>query len=231
MKPSLIYRLAKWVTRYLMLPLYGSIEVKGAENIPSSGPLVVAANHLNDADPGVLTWSIPRGLVFMTKAELFKVPGLKQFLEAFGAFPVRRGEADLGALRAASEILKRGDALVIFPEGTRSGGSARMRKAHSGTALIALRGNYPILPCAITGSQHMGMPLMFLKPFRRWRITLTIGEPFVLPKPERLNGEAAAAGTQVIMEKIASLLPESYRGYYGSSEHPEESEPPLAGEL
>ncbi|MGE0059687.1 MAG: lysophospholipid acyltransferase family protein [Dehalococcoidia bacterium] len=231
MKPHLMYRLANWVTRYLMLPFYATLEVRGVQNVPPSGPLVVVANHLNDADPGVLSWSIPRRLVYMTKVELFKVPVLKQFLESYGAFPVRRGEADLGALRAASEILKRGDALVIYPEGTRSGGAARMRKAHPGTALIALRGNYPILPCAITGSQHMGMPLMFLKPFRRWRITLTIGEPFVLPKPERLNAEAAAAGTEVIMAKIAALLPESYRGYYGSSEHPVEAEPPLAGEL
>jgi 1-acyl-sn-glycerol-3-phosphate acyltransferase len=211
------------------LPFYATLEVKGIENVPPSGPVVVVANHLNDTDPGILAWSLPRHLFFMTKVELFKIPVLKQFLQAYGAFPVRRGEADLGALRTASEILKRGDALVIYPEGTRSGAAARMRKAQAGTALVAMRGDYPILPCAITGSLYMALPFMFVKPFRRWRITLTIGEPFVLPKPERLNAEAAEAGTQVIMEKIAALLPESYRGYYGSSESAGASAP-LAGD-
>ena len=100
-----------------------------------------------------------------------------------------------------------------------------------GVALIALRGDYPVLPCAITGSQHMSLPFMFFKPFRRWHITLTVGEPFVLPKPERLNAEAAAAGTREIMARIAALLPESYRGYYGSSgEGAREPAPPLAGD-
>jgi 1-acyl-sn-glycerol-3-phosphate acyltransferase len=229
MKAPLTYRLSNWLTRYCVLPFYARLEVRGVENVPHDGPLVVVANHLNDADPGILSWGLPRRLIFMTKVELFKFPVLKQFLEAYGAFPVRRGEGDLGALRAASEILKEGGALVIYPEGTRSGAAARMRQAHPGTALVAMRGDYPILPCAITGSQHMAMPFMFLKPFRNWRITLTIGEPFVLPKPERLNSEAAAAGTQVIMEKVAGLLPESYRGYYGSSGNAEQ-QAPLAGE-
>jgi 1-acyl-sn-glycerol-3-phosphate acyltransferase len=229
---SRTYRFSTWFTHYFVLPFYASMEAKGLENVPMDGPVVVAANHLNDADPGVLAWNIKRPLTFMTKVELFKIPVLKQFLVAYGAFPVRRGEADLAALRTASEVLRDGGALVIYPEGTRSGAKASMREAMPGAALIALRGDYPVLPCAITGSQHMSLPLMFLKPFRRWHITLTVGEPFVLPKPERLNAEAAAEGTRVIMEKIAALLPESYRGYYGSSEQrANQSAPPLAGDL
>lgn len=227
----IVYRLANSLTRRFVLPFYATLEVRGVENVPPDGPLVVAVNHLNDGDPGILGWSIPRKLVFMTKAELFKVPVLKQFLEAYGAFPVRRGEADLGALRAAGEVLKAGDALVIFPEGKRSGEPARMGKAQAGTALVALRSDVPVLPCAIIGSQHMAMPKMFLKPFQRWHITVTIGEPFVLPKPARLNAEAAAEGTQVIMEKIAALLPEGYRGYYGSKPAAEDPKPPLAGDV
>jgi 1-acyl-sn-glycerol-3-phosphate acyltransferase len=219
------------VTRHILLPPYASMEARGLENVPMTGPVVVASNHLNDTDPGVLVWNFGRPLTFMTKSELFKIPLLKQFLVAFGAFPVRRGEADLGALRAASEVLKLGGALVIFPEGTRSGARAALKEAMPGVALIALRGDYPVLPCAITGSQHMSLPFMFFKPFRRWHITLTVGESFVLPKPERLNAEAAAAGTREIMARIAALLPESYRGYYGSSgEGAREPAPPLAGD-
>jgi 1-acyl-sn-glycerol-3-phosphate acyltransferase len=128
-------------------------------------------------------------------------------------------------------VLKDGNALVIYPEGTRSGAEAKMRRAHPGTALVAQRASVPILPCAITGSQHMGLPKMFLTPFRRWKVVLTIGEPFVLPKPARLNAEAAAEGTQMIMERIAALLPEEYRGYYGSGRAAEEPAPPLAGDV
>ncbi len=212
-----VYRLANWVGRQFLLKPYGTVEIHGSENVPLNGPLIVVSNHLNDGDPGILAWGIPRKLVFMTKAELFKIPLLKQFLEAYGAFPVRRGEADIAALRTAKEVLAKDLTLVIFPEGRRSGAEATMRQAHPGTALIALRAGVPVLPCAITGSQHMLMPMMFLKPFRRWRIILTIGEPFVLPKPERLNGAAAQEGTEIIMRKIASLLPPDYRGYYGST--------------
>ena len=90
-------------------------------------------------------------------------------------------------------------------------------QAQPGVALVAQRAGVPILPVGITGSQHMSMPFMFFKPFRLWRITVTIGKPFILPKPERLNAEAAQEGTRVIMDRIAALLPEEYRGYYGST--------------
>jgi 1-acyl-sn-glycerol-3-phosphate acyltransferase len=206
--------------------LYASVTVHGVENLPLKGPIIVASNHLNDADPGVLSMGIPRRLVFMTKVELFKVPGLAQFLRLYGAFPVRRHEADLGALRRANRTLQEGLALLVFPEGTRSGRQAVLGKGWPGTALIALRNSVPIVPVAITGSQNMSLPLLFVRPFPRQRITLTIGEPFFLPEPERLNAAAAAEGTEIIMQKIAALLPEEYRGYYGSEAKPDPA--PLA---
>ncbi len=206
------------VTRYVslfMMPFYAHIEVRGIENVPMKGPILIASNHLNDADPGVLATRFPRRLVFMTKVELFRVPFLGQFMRAFGAFPVRRGEADLSALRRSNETLKAGLALVLFPEGTRSAEEASLRQAWPGAGLIALRNRVPILPCAITGSQDMGMPGMFLRVLRRRQITLTIGKPFELEQPVRINAESAAAGADVIMRRVAELLPESYRGYYG----------------
>ncbi len=206
------------VTRYVslfMMPLYAHIEVRGMENVPMRGPILIASNHLNDADPGVLATRFPRRLVFMTKVELFRVPVLGQFMRAFGAFPVRRGEADLSALRRSNETLKAGLALVLFPEGTRSAEEASLRRAWPGAGLIALRNRATILPCALTGSQDMGMPGMFLRVLQRRQITLTIGKPFELEQPARINAESAAAGADVIMRHVAELLPESYRGYYG----------------
>jgi 1-acyl-sn-glycerol-3-phosphate acyltransferase len=212
---ALFYWFITITVRYIVLPLYASLEVKGAENVPRKGPLIVASNHLNDADPGVLSTRIPRRLVFMTKDELFHVPGLAQFLRAYGAFPIRRHEVDISAIRRSNETLKHGLALLLFPEGTRSAKDARLGKAWPGTAMIALRNGVPILPVAITGSQEMALPGLFLGFFKRKRITLTIGKPFFLAVPERVNSESAAIGTRLIMEEIAALLPESYRGYYG----------------
>lgn len=219
------YWFATKFVSFFMMPLYAHIDVRGIENVPRTGPLVVACNHLNDADPGVLATRFPRRLVFMTKVELFKVPLLAQFLRAYGAFPVRRGEADLSALRRSNETLKAGDALVLFPEGTRAALRASLGQAWPGAGLIALRNRVPILPCAITGSQDMGMPFMFLRVLRRRHITLTIGRPFELDQPARINAESAAAGAELIMRRIAELLPESYRGYYGSKA-PLKPEPP-----
>jgi 1-acyl-sn-glycerol-3-phosphate acyltransferase len=153
----------------------------------------------------------------MAKVELFRVPGLSQFMRAFGAFPVRRNEADLSALRQAVRAMDAGLAVCIFPEGTRAAASARLREGWPGAALLAMRHDVPILPIAITGSQHMALPRLFLRPFRRYEITLTVGEPFRIPRPQRLNAESTKAGTTMIMTRIAALLPPEYRGYYGGT--------------
>ena len=210
-----VYNAATLVTKYLLLPIYARITVVGLENLPMTGPLIIASNHLNDTDPGILCTRIRRPIVFMAKIELFRVPGLGQFLRAFGAFPVKRGEADLSALRNANLALEKGMAVCIFPEGTREGPAEQLAEAWPGAALIAQRANATILPVAIHGSGRLGLPKMFLYPFRKARITLTIGKPFVLAKPARLNAEAAQDGTREIMERIAALLPEANRGYYG----------------
>ena len=217
-----VYNAATWISRYMLLPPYARITVHGIENIPTTGPLVLASNHLNDADPGILCTRIPRRIVFMTKAELFRVPVLGQFLRGFGAFPVRRNEADFSALRQANEALKQGLALCIFPEGTRGGPEARLREGWPGAALIALRNDVPVVPVAITGSQRLSLPWLFLRPFRPYRVTLTAGQPFKLPRPQRLNAATAKEGTRLIMEKIAALLPPEYRGYYGKATEGEE---------
>ncbi len=210
-----VYTTATLVSKYFLLPLYSRIEVRGLENVPSDGPLVIASNHLNDADPGIICTRIRRPIAFMAKIELFRIPLLSQFLRAFGSFPVRRGEADISALRMANENLKLGRAVCIFPEGTREGATEKLTEALPGAAIVALRNDVPILPIAINGSGQLQMPGMFLRLDRHLKVTLTIGQPFHLEKPQRLNAEAAREGTRLIMEHIAALLPPENRGYYG----------------
>ncbi len=183
---------------------------KGAEHIPRKGALILASNHLNLADPPILTARMPRRVVWMGKQELFDIPVFGILYHLFGCIPVRRFQADLRALRRAQEALNRGLVLGMFPEGTRSGESG-LGRGEPGTALIAMRTNTPVMPVAIWGTEGMKLPRDF---FRRTSVSVAYGEPFYLPQPERLTKEAVEEGAEVIMRRIAALLPERYRKRY-----------------
>ena len=149
----------------------------------------------------------------MTKQELVYSRRGGLFIRAFGALPVRREGIDREALKAAQALLGRGMALGMFPEGTRSR-TARMQEAYPGTALIALSSGAPILPVGITGTEHIKSAGQVLA---RPHITVTIGEAFHLPKrPGRVSTQLAEL-TDIIMGRIAQLLPPSYRGVYSSN--------------
>ena len=192
-------------------------EVVGREHVPLEGPLILASNHLNNGDPPVVALATPRLPTFMAKREMIGWPILGPAFRIFGAFPVRRGAADLSAIRTASEVVNSGAMLVMFPEGTRSR-TGGLTRGHPGTALIALRTGAPILPVAITGTENVRWPWIFLMPRSMRHVKVTIGEPFYLPPVERIDGEAAAQATDVIMRRIAAMLPAKYRGVYADAE-------------
>jgi 1-acyl-sn-glycerol-3-phosphate acyltransferase len=166
--------------------------------------------------------------MYMAKREMIRWPILGPAFRLFGAFPVRRGEADRSALRAATKVIEGGALLVMFPEGTRSR-TGGLTKGHPGTALIALRTGVPVLPVAITGSERIGWPWLFLKPFSVPHIKVTIGEPFRLPPVERINSKSTAEAHEVIMRHIAALLPPKYRGVYADTETERQMAPAEAG--
>lgn len=193
------------------LRIFGDWKVEGLENVPPMGPLIVVSNHQSNMDPPILAASIPRKITFMAKRGLFRNPVASHFFKAYGAFPLNESGNDLGAIQRSVRLLDKDAALGIFPEGTRSPGA--MRRAIPGIALIALRSRAPILPVGIVGTEVIGPPWQVAMP--KGAFTIRIGQPFTIPHMEGkiVRGQLEAV-TTMIMERVAALLPESYRGAY-----------------
>lgn len=148
--------------------LFYRVSVEGLENVPKEGGFVVCANHKSVLDPPLLGVCIPAEFKFMAKEELFKNKLLGSMLRALGAFPVKRGKSDLGALKAALKMTKEGGRLVIFPEGTRSDKNS-LKPGKGGAVLIAVKAGVDILPVGICGRY---------RPFSK--IVIKIGKPISL---------------------------------------------------
>ncbi|MGZ3645464.1 MAG: lysophospholipid acyltransferase family protein [Ktedonobacteraceae bacterium] len=205
MMPMILWRLIRVVVRVIVAIML-DVHTVGRQNVPETGPLIIASNHLSWTDVPLIPAFLKRRVVYMAKEETFKARGgwLVRFL---GAFPVKRGEADRQSLRTAEQQLKAGRILVIFPEGTRSK-LHTLGQAHAGLGMIALRSGAPVLPVAIYGSENA------LKKFRP-RITINFGEPMILtPKGRKGTREDIDQSTEQVMLRITSMLPPEYRGVY-----------------
>ena len=156
-RPSLVYSLLALGSQPLRL-LY-RMAAKGKENLPREGGFVLAANHTSNFDPWPLGLPLypNRFLRFMGKSELFWWP-LGSFIEAAGAFKVKRGQGDAEAIAKAVELVRAGEVVVMFPEGTRrKKGLVKKHhaRAHSGAARIAREAGVPLVPAAISGTDRL----------------------------------------------------------------------------
>ncbi len=177
------------------------LRIEGLENVPASGPVLVAANHLHNADPILLAMAFPRVLYFMAKRELFGNAAFGGLIRWAGAFPVDRGKADRAAIRYAETLLAEGHAVAMFPEGTRSR-TGRLGPGQPGAGLILLRSGAPLLPAAITGTDKLpGGP----------GATIRFGAPRVILPDAGTSRLSSQDATERIMAAIAELLPGSYR--------------------
>lgn len=199
------------------------VRVEGAVDLPTSGPLIVVANHLSNADPplvvGWLTPALGRPMHILAKESLFVGP-VGAFFRSQGVTPVRAGGSDMEAFRAAREVLERGDVLCIFPEGTRSR-SGELQEPKPGVALLATRTNAPILPVGVSGTDR------FLGPGQRMprlgsRITLRVGRQFTLDRQAngRPRRQVMQAASDEIMRRIAALVDRRHRGRYEAASDP-----------
>lgn len=188
--------------------------VVGRENVPAEGAVIMIANHLSLVDPPLLGSVFPRPVHFMAKEELFHTPVVSWIVKNYLAFPVRRGEADRQALQTTLRYLRNGEVVGIFPEGTRSH-DARLHPAHPGAALIAARAGAQVVPVAVTGTHKIfAWPRNYLRP----EVKVIIGRPFVLSADgQATRGEALDKLTTRMMNALAELLPDEYRGVYQDS--------------
>ena len=211
---ALLYHIGRLIVK-LLLPLLTRYRVRGRDNIPIQGPLIVIANHLSLIDPPLLGFSLGRRAMFLAKEELFRFKLLSYLMGSLGAFPISKGRLDRKALRRAMQVLADGLVLVIFPEGMRSRGG-RLRAAFPGAALIALRSGVPIIPVGIAGTEKLkGLAWLWCRP----EVTVNIGLPFSLPQASsKLTKVELLRLTDVIMGCIAELLPVEYRGHYKGRE-------------
>lgn len=208
---------ATWIWRTLYViatiirPLFLRLRVEGTENIPPTGGAVVACNHTMGPDYVILGYASTRQVYYMAKSEIFYFhPWLTQLIKASGAFPIRRGQHDSNAIEMATEMVRSGKLVGMFPEGTRSR-SGRLQRGRSGAARIALEANAPILPVVVIGSEPVLPDLLKLR--RRPLVTVRFGKP-IYPDPGIVDAAAIRQLTTETMFALAALLPPALRGYY-----------------
>lgn len=177
--------------------------IKGMENVPRRGAAVIVCNHLSLVDPFVVGYGANRLVNFMGKEELFRNPLLGFLIRKVGAFPVDRARRDPASMRVAFSVLREGELLGMFPEGTRSA-TGEMLALRAGAARLASRTRTPIIPAAVINTDHAMPPGRIIRPAR---IGVRFGPPFELtelydnPKDEA----AIARALELIKEKIEAL--------------------------
>ncbi|HEX2705725.1 MAG TPA: lysophospholipid acyltransferase family protein [Candidatus Lustribacter sp.] len=206
----MMYRLGRGVLRPVTHALYRPA-IRGTENIPREGGVILASNHLSFIDSFAIPLAAPREVVFIAKAEYFTGTGIggairRVFFEAINAIPVDRSSSRAAqeSLDAALEVLQDGGAFGIYPEGTRSR-DGRLYRGRTGVAWLALTAGVPVVPVALSGTDLI-QPVGARFP-RLARVTVTFGEP--LHFAERYagvpQGRARRAVTDEIMDAIAAL--------------------------
>ena len=198
--------------------------IEGLENLPKTGPVIVASNHLSFIDSILIPLICPRRVAFLAKEEYWTTPGLKGrimkgFFTGIGSVPVRRGDnrAAQEALDTALHVVESGIAFGIYPEGTRSR-DGKLYRARVGVGWLALKSKAPVVPVGLSGTNEV-LPVGAKFPKFK-RITVRFGEP-ILAADVEFPGEAVAENSRArravadaIVAEIGKLSGQEYTGVY-----------------
>jgi len=196
----MLYGFLRFVFRLIFYILFRA-RVYGRENIPAEGAVILAANHASNIDPPLMASLIDRPVSYMAKIELFENPIFGAAIRRCHAFPVKRGESDRGAIKAAVTVLKEERVLGLFPEGTRSK-TGELQKAEAGVALIAAMTGAPIVPVAILNTHRIFANGGLLPQLR-----IMYGQPISF-QGDRKSKEALDAFSAEIMAHIGRMKEE-----------------------
>lgn len=187
----MLYLISRFLLRVIYTCLF-RLEARGVDNIPVSGPVVLASNHISNFDPPTVGVKVMRKVHFMAKEELFKVPVFGPLIRSYGAFPVKRGGVSKDAIKSAISLLKEGNVMGIFPEGSRNNQTGMAKK---GAAMIAVRSGAVVVPVAIIGKY---------RPFSK--VIVCYGEPVDLTELiEEAAPDMLEQVTDAIMTRIREL--------------------------
>lgn len=172
-----MYRLARGLFGIFFFPFRGGLTGVGMENVPKEGGVIIAPVHMSHSDPPAMAWTLKnRRLRAIGKEELFKNKIFGWIIREVGAFPVKRGEGDLEALRHCISLLQEGQAVIVFAEGTRGDGET-MLPLNQGVAMLAKKANVPVVPVGIAGTQFV-MPHGKIRKASKHPVKVIFGEPF-----------------------------------------------------
>lgn len=160
----MFYEFARAIVKRFYHARY-KINVIGKDRIPKKGPVILCSNHISELDPPLIGVSVDREMAFFAKSELFKIPVLGYLISHLNAFPVERGKSDRAALKKSIEVLKEGNMMLMFPEGSRSQ-TGRLEDLQQGAGFMAVKSEAQIVPAAIKGSydRKKGVTVVFGKP-------------------------------------------------------------------
>ncbi|OQD54040.1 1-acyl-sn-glycerol-3-phosphate acyltransferase [Streptomyces phaeoluteigriseus] len=225
----MFYYLLKYVVLGPLLRMVFRPRIEGLEHVPAAGAAIIAGNHLSFSDHFLMPAILKRRITFLAKAEYFTGPGLKgrltaAFFRSAGQIPVDRSGKDAGqaAIREGLGVLSKDELLGIYPEGTRSH-DGRLYKGKVGVAVMALRAEVPVVPCAMIGTfeaQPPGKKIPKIHP-----VTIRFGEPLDFSRYAGMEGEKAIlrAITDEIMYAILALSGQEYVDRYAAEVKAEEA--------
>ena len=203
--PAPLYRALRSLVRGIARG-YWRVEVEGAEHVPAEGAVIVAPVHRSFMDFLVAAQTTRRKLFYMAKDDLWRSPRFGRFLESIGAFPVNREGTDRLAMARSQSVLERGEALVLFPEGTRRAGPV-IEDLHEGAAFLAARTGAPIVPVGIGGTaEAMPKGSKFVRPVK---VHVVVGPPLE-PPPRSSMGRVPRHQVHELTERLRAELQRLY---------------------